>query len=54
MNKTTQSTTGLRAVALAAALAAALACGAGPSFAGDWPWSGEQVQGSGSVKRQAR
>lgn len=44
----------LRGIALAAALAAALACAAAPSMAGGWPWGGEQVQGSGSIKRQAR
>ena len=55
MNKNSISKTGLRSFALASALAAALACAAAPSFAaGDWPWPGEQVQGSGSIKRQVR
>lgn len=44
----------LRGIALAATLAATLACAAAPSMAGGWPWGGEQVQGSGSIKRQAR
>lgn len=44
----------LRTIALAGALAAALACAAAPSMAAGWPWGGEQVQGSGSIKRQAR
>ncbi|VXB01261.1 head GIN domain-containing protein [Massilia sp. 9I] len=35
-------------------LAVALACAAAPTMAGNWPWGGEQVQGSGNVKRQAR
>lgn len=54
MNKTIRSTTGLRAVALGAALVAALSCATAPTYAGEWPWSGEQVQGSGSIKRQQR
>ncbi|MGH8853287.1 MAG: head GIN domain-containing protein [Telluria sp.] len=45
MNKTSLSTL---------VLAAALACAATPSMAGSWPWNGEHVQGSGSIKRQAR
>lgn len=35
-------------------LAAALACAAAPSMAGSWSWGGEQVQGNGNIKRQAR
>ena len=55
MNKTTFPATGLRGRLIAGALAAALACAAAPGFAaGDWPWSGEQVQGSGALKRQVR
>ncbi|SFB91653.1 head GIN domain-containing protein [Massilia yuzhufengensis] len=50
MNKTSPATIALRSIVLAAALA----CAAAPSTAGSWPWSGEQVQGSGSIKRQAR
>lgn len=52
MNKTSRPL--LRTLLLPAALAAALACAAAPSMAGGWPWSGEQVQGNGSIKRQAR
>jgi len=52
MNKTSRPL--LRTLALPAALACALACAAAPSAAGGWPWGGEQVQGSGSIKRQAR
>lgn len=52
MNKTSRPL--LRTHLLPAALAAALACAAAPSMAGGWPWSGEQVQGNGSIKRQAR
>ncbi len=52
MNKTSRPL--LRTFLLPAALAAALACAAAPSMAGGWPWSGEQVQGNGSIKRQAR
>ncbi len=54
MNKTTLRTTRLRGVALATALVAALACATTPTYAGDWSWGGEQVQGSGSIKRQVR
>jgi hypothetical protein len=50
MNKTSLPTTFLRGIVLAAALA----CAATPSMAGSWSWGGEQVQGSGSIKRQAR
>ncbi|MBQ5942102.1 head GIN domain-containing protein [Massilia sp. AB1] len=35
-------------------LAAALVGAAAPASAGPWPFKGEQVEGSGSVKRQAR
>ncbi|MGG7603293.1 head GIN domain-containing protein [Massilia sp. BKSP1R2A-1] len=52
MNKTSRPL--LRTLLIPAALAAALACAAAPSMAGGWPWSGEQVQGNGSIKRQAR
>lgn len=44
----------LRGIALSAALAALLAGAAAPSMAGGWPFGGETVQGSGTVKRQAR
>jgi len=44
----------LRTLALPAALAAALACAMVPAAAGGWPFGGEQVQGSGTVKRQVR
>ncbi len=52
MNKTSRPS--LRTLMLPAALACALACAAAPSMAGGWPWGGEQVQGNGSIKRQAR
>ncbi|QOY96025.1 DUF2807 domain-containing protein [Massilia sp. UMI-21] len=45
----------MKKTSLAAALLAGLFVTASlPSTAGIWPWSGEQVQGSGTVKRQAR
>ena len=50
MNKTSLSTTVLRGIVLAAALA----CAAAPSMATNWSWGGEQVQGNGNIKRQAR
>ncbi len=49
MNKNTLSTGALRTLVLATALACAV-----PAMAGSWSWGGEQVQGSGSIKRQAR
>jgi len=52
MNKSTRPA--LRGIALASALAALLACAAAPSVAGPWSWGGERVEGSGSIKRQAR
>ena len=52
MNKTSRPL--FRTLLIPAALAAALACAAAPSMAGDWTWGGEQVQGNGSIKRQAR
>lgn len=50
MNKTSLQATVLRGIVLAAALA----CAAAPSMATNWSWGGEQVQGSGNIKRQAR
>ncbi|UVW30177.1 head GIN domain-containing protein [Massilia sp. H6] len=55
MNKTTFPATGLSGRLIAGALAATLACASAPGVAaGGWPWSGEQVQGSGAIKRQVR
>jgi hypothetical protein len=41
-------------VLLATAFAATLACATSPVTAGNWSWGGEQVQGSGNIKRQVR
>ena len=50
MHKNLLTSPVLRGLVLAAALAGA----AVPASAGLWPFKGEQVEGSGSVKRQAR
>ena len=50
MNKNPFTSPVLRGLLLAAALAGAAA----PASAGLWPFKGEQVEGSGSIKRQAR
>lgn len=50
MSRNVRSTPALRALMLAAALA----CTVAPPTAMAWPFGGEQVEGSGSVTRQAR
>lgn len=50
MNKNLLTSPVLRSLLLAAALVGAAA----PASAGLWPFKGEQVEGSGSIKRQAR
>ncbi|MFC0252608.1 head GIN domain-containing protein [Massilia consociata] len=54
MNKTSRRAAVLRGLALSTALAAAFACVAVPAVAGSWSWGGEQVQGSGNIKREVR
>lgn len=50
MSPSTYTVPALRALMLAAALA----CAAAPTTAMAWPFGGEQVEGNGSVTRQAR
>ncbi|WP_020654904.1 head GIN domain-containing protein [Massilia niastensis] len=54
MNKTTLSSPLFTPVLRTLVLAVLLAGAGAPAAAGSWPWSGEQVEGSGSVKRQVR